>query len=163
MAMAAWRYRRYTRRAIHGLACLGATFFLLYSFGLLDFSARRYDIWTWTTACPSSSPFEQSCTASRATIAQDVQIVVKTGGSEPQSRLRLQLATILSKIPRQNVLIFSDLEEQVGSYHIHDVYADISKQERAGYPEFALYDIQQEYKQQGKNTRELKGGWDLAK
>ena len=125
----AWRYPRYTRRAINGLTCLGVTLFLLHSFRLLDFSARRYDTWTWTT-CPGSSPFEQSCTASRATIAQDIQIVVKTGGSEPQSRLRYQLATILSKIPRQNVLIFSDLEEQVGSYHVRDVYADLSEQER---------------------------------
>ncbi|RFU34457.1 hypothetical protein B7463_g1835, partial [Scytalidium lignicola] len=99
----------------------------------------------------------------QATIAQDIQIVVKTGGSEPQSRLRYQLATVLSKIPRQNVLIFSDLEEQVGSYHVRDVYADLSEQERANYPEFALYDALQEYKQQGKDTRELQGGWDLAK
>jgi len=158
----AWRYPRYTRRAIKGLICLGVTLFLLHSFQLLDFSARRYDTWTWTT-CPGSSPFEQSCTAPRATIAQDIQIVVKTGGSEPQSRLRYQLATILSKIPRQNVLVFSDLEEQVGSYHVRDVYADLSEQERADYPEFALYDVQQEYKQQGKDTRELQGGWNLAK
>ena len=158
----AWRYPRYTRRAINGLTCLGITFFLLHSFRLLDFSARLYDTWTWT-ACPGSSPFEQSCTAPRATIAQDIQIVVKTGGSEPQSRLRYQLATVLSKIPRQNVLVFSDLEEQVGSYHVRDVYVDLSEQERANYPEFALYDIQQEFKQQGKDTRELQGGWDLAK
>lgn len=163
MAMA-WRYsyRRYTRRAIYGLVCLGVTLFLLHYFRLLDSSARRYDIWTWTT-CPGSSPFEQLCTAPRATIAQDIQIVVKTGGSEPQSRLRYQLATILSRIPRQNVLIFSDLEEQVGSYRVRDVYADLSEQERAAYPEFAMYNLQQEYKQLGKDTRELKGGWDLAK
>ncbi len=158
----AWRYPRYTRWAITGLTCLSVTLFLLHSFRLLNFSARRYDNWTWTT-CPGSSIFEQSCIVSRATIAQDLQIVVKTGGSEPQSRLRYQLATILSKVPRQNVLIFSDLEEQVSSYHVHDVYADLSDQERANYPEFALYDAQQEYKQQGKDTRELQGGWDLAK
>jgi hypothetical protein len=158
----AWPYSRYTRRAVKGIIYLGVTLFLLHSFRLLDFSARRYDTWTWTT-CPGSSPFEQSCTASRATIAQDIQIVVKTGGSEPQSRLRYQLATILSKIPRQNVFIFSDLEDQVGSYYVRDVYADVSEEERAGYPEFALYDLQQEYKRQGKDIRELQGGWDLAK
>ena len=158
----AWRYPWYLRRAVKGLTCLGITFFLLRSFRLLDFSARRYDTWTWTT-CPGSSPFEQSCTASRATIAQDIQVVVKTGGSEPQSRLRYQLATVLSKIPRQNLFIFSDLEEQVGSYHVHDIYADLSEQERAAYPEFALYNLQQEYTQQGKDTRELQGGWALAK
>lgn len=159
--MALW-YPRYTRRATKGLTCLGVALFLLHSFRLLDLPARRYNTWTWT-ACPGSSSFEQSCTASRATIAQDIQIVVKTGGSEPQSRLRSQLATILSKIPRRNVLIFSDMEEQVGPYHVHDVYADVPEQERAGYPEFALYDAQQDYQRQGKDTRSMQGGWDLAK
>lgn len=158
----AWRYSRYTRRAINGVTCLGVTFSLLQFFQLLDLSARGYDTWTWTT-CSGSSPFEKSCTSSRATIAQDIQIVVKTGGSEPQSRLRYQLTTILSKIPRQNVFVFSDFEEQIGSYHVYDVYADLSEQERVNYPEFALYDAQLEYKQQGKDTRELQGGWDLAK
>lgn len=157
-----WRYPRHARRAVKGLICLSATLFLLHSFHLLDFSARRYNTWAWT-ACPGSPAFKPSCKASRTAIAQDVQIVVKTGGTEPQSRLRCQLSTILSQVPPQNVLVFSNLEEDVGSYHVHDVYADISDQERMGYPEFALYDAQQMYKQQGKDTRELHGGWDLDK
>lgn len=73
------------------------------------------------------------------------------------------LATVLSKVPLDNVLVFSDLDEEVGGYQVHDVYADLSIQERAGYPEFALYDAQQEYRRQGKDTRELEGGWNLAK
>lgn len=157
-----WRYRRYTRRAIKGLTCLGVTLFLLHYFRLLDFSTRRYDTWTWMP-CPASSPFVQSCTASRATLAQDIQIVVKTGGTEPQSRLRYQLATLLSKIPRQNVLIFSNLEEQIVDYKVYDVFVDISEEEGTNYPEFALYDKQQVYKKQGKDTRELQGGWELDK
>jgi hypothetical protein len=96
-------------------------------------------------------------------IAQDVQIVIKTGGSEPQSRLQYQLATMLSNVPPQNVLILSDMEEEIGSFHVHDVYADISRQERNSYPEFALYDQLQMYQQQGKDTRQLGGGWNLAK
>lgn len=159
--MALWN-PRYTRWVMKGLICLGVTFFLLHFSRLLDFSARRYDTWTWTT-CPGSSPFEQSCTASRTTIAQDTLIVVKTGGSEPQSRLLSQLATVLSKIPRQNVIILSDMEEEIGSHHVHDVYADTSEQERAGYPEFALYDAQQECQRQGKDTRSMEGGWELSK
>ena len=155
--MASW-YPRYTQRAIKGLTCLGVIFFLLQSTRLVDLSARRYDTWTWTT-----SPSEQSWAPSRTTIAQDMMIVVKTGGSEPQSRLRSQLATVLSKFPRQNVIIFSDMEEQVDSHYVYDVYADISEQERASYPEFALYDAQQELQRQGKDTRSMEGGWDLAR
>jgi len=70
--------------------------------------------------------------------------VVNTGGLEPQSRLRSQLDTVLSKIPFYNVIIFSDVEEQVDYHHVHDVYADTPKQERANYPKFALYDAQLE-------------------
>lgn len=99
----------------------------------------------------------------RATIAEKTLVVVKTGGTEPQSRLLSQLSTVLSKVPRQKVVIFSDLEEQVGPYHVHDVYANISEQERASYPEFALYDAQQVQQRQGKDTRLMGGGWDLAK
>lgn len=96
-------------------------------------------------------------------IAQNIQVVIRTGGSEPQSRLRSQLSTILSRIPQRNVLIMSDMEEEIGSYRVHDVYADLSEQERANYPEFALYDMQLEYQKQGKDTRELQGGWTLGK
>jgi hypothetical protein len=160
----AWRSRRHTRRAVHGLTLLGIALFLLHTFQLLDFSTRRYDTWAWTKPCPrDSSQTKQSCTATKVTIGQDVQIVVKTGGSESQNRLRYQLTTILSKIPPENILIFSDLEEKVGSYDVYDVYADLSEQERAEYHEFALYDLQQAYKREGNVTRELAGGWDLAK
>lgn len=57
----------------------------------------------------------------------------------------------------------SDMEEKIGPYRVHDVYADLSAQERASYPEFALYDTQLEYQNQGKDTRELQGGWELGK
>jgi len=162
--MMLWRYPRQVRLAVRLVAYLGALLFLLQSLRLLGFfvQQRRYDSWVWTP-CPGSSLFEQSCTASRALIAQDIQIVVKTGGTEPQNRLRYQLATLLSKVPRRNILVFSDLEEEIDSYYVYNVFADVSEQERANYPEFALYDKQQLYKQQGRDTRELQGGWDLAK
>lgn len=145
------------------LISLGLVLFLLHSFQLLGFTARRYDTWTWTSCPSSSSASEQTCPISHATLAQDIQIVVKTGGSEPQNRLRSQLATVPSQIPQRDILIFSDLEEEEGGYSVQDVCADLSVQERAEYPEFEPYDVQQEYKRLGKNTRDLRGGWDLAK
>lgn len=97
-----------------------------------------------------------------------MQVVVKTGASEPPSRLRHQLETVLSRVPLEDVLTFSDMEDRVGSYRVHDAYARMSMLERASYPEFALYDAQQELRRQGKDVREakdgwLQGGWDLAK
>nr|POF06243.1 hypothetical protein CFP56_75538 [Quercus suber] len=155
-------YLRYTCRLIKCFIALGVVFFLLFLFWRLEFSRRHYDTWTWT-ACTDSSLFARTCTVPKATIAQDTQIVVKTGASEPQVRLNSQLATVLSEIPSQNVLIFSDMEDQVGSHHIYDAYAGMSVQERAQYPEFALYDAQQEYQRQGRDPKLMGGGWDLAK
>src|SRR4051794_36066173 len=118
------RFASSPRRPFRALAFLGFALFLLHFFQLLPFSGRRYDTWAWAP-CPGISPFKQSCTASGTAIAHDVQIIVKTGGSEPQSRLRYQLRTILAGVPPQNILIFSDLEEEVESFHVHDIYADI--------------------------------------
>lgn len=151
------------RRPFKAITCLGLTFFLVNTFQLLNLSKQRYDIWAWDGSCHGLSPFNKACTALRASIAPDVQIVVETSGSEPRSRLLSQLVTMLSNVPRQNILIFSDLEEDIGSFHTQDALADISVQERKDYPEFAFYDELQTYQQLGKDTRKLKGGWKLAK
>lgn len=156
--MASWSFYR-ARRKIKGVVCLTLTLLLLHSLHLINFSARRYDTWTWTS-CSGLSPFDASCTG---TLAQHVQIVVKTGGSEPQSRLRTLLTTLLSKIPAESVVLLSDMEESIGSHRVHDVYADVTEQERAAYPEFALYDAQRELQRRGDDTRSMSGGWDLAK
>ncbi|SMR45876.1 unnamed protein product [Zymoseptoria tritici ST99CH_1E4] len=55
------------------------------------------------------------------------------------------------------------MEESIGSHRVHDVYADVTEQERAAYPEFALYDAQRELQRRGDDTRPMSGGWDLAK
>lgn len=151
------------QRPFKALAFLALAFFLLHSFHLLPFSGRPYDTWAWTPCPPGSSPFKESCNIPRASIGHDLQIIVKTGGSEPLSRLRYQLKTLLSEVPRENLLILSDLEEDIGEYHIYDIYADVSEKERKNYPEFTLYDEQLAYKAQGNDTRELKGGWQLDK
>jgi len=155
--------RVWRRRILKTIICLSLTFFLANTFQLLNLFGRRYDTWAWDRSCHGLSPFNKACTASRASIAPDVQIVVETSGSEPYSRLLYQLATMLSDVPRQNILIFSDLEEDIESFHIHDALADVSIQERKDYPEFALYDELQMYQQLGKDTRKLEGGWKLAK
>lgn len=154
--------RTWNRRILKAITCLLLIFVLLTKSHPVFSTKRPYDTWAWDK-CPGVPPSNKSSTASRASIAQDVQIVVKTGGSEPQIRLRSQLATILSNITPENILLFSDLEENIESFHVHDVYAGISEQERTHYPEFAHYDELQTYQQQKRDTRELQGGWDLAK
>ncbi|PQE29652.1 glycosyltransferase family 31 protein [Rutstroemia sp. NJR-2017a BBW] len=152
--------RVWRRRLGIALICFGLIFYLG---NPLELFKRGYDTWAWDHSCYGLSPFSKACTASRASIAPEVQIVVETGGSEPQDRLLSQLATMLSHVPRQNILIFSDLEEDVEGFHIHDALADVSMLERREFPEFEIYDELQRYKRLGKDTRKLKGGWMLAK
>ncbi|KAF7959631.1 hypothetical protein EAE96_001246 [Botrytis aclada] len=93
-----------------------------------------------------------------------MQIVIETSGSEPKERLQYQLATILSGFPAENILIFSDLEEEeVGAFRIRDALADVSVRECKEYSEFAVYDELQMYLQEGRDTHELKGGYKLAR
>ena len=144
-----------------GLTLVLVLFVLLYTSDLLDFTSRRFDTWAWN-ACPKTL-FDKSCQAPRSKLVQDVQVILRTGGSEPLSRIRSHLSTVLYPIPPGNVVVFSDLEETLGGVHIQDAYTNISKEELHLYPEFALYDIQQEYQDEGKDTRELQGGWILGK
>lgn len=143
------------------LACLLFIFLLAHLIRLVH-TGRRFNTWDWS-ACPEGSLFGLSCTTSRAAVARRTQIVVKTGGSEPQSRLHAQLQSTLSGIPESNIIIFSDMDEATDSYHAYDVYANVSAEELAAYPESALYYAQKEYQRQGTDTRSMQGGWDLAK
>ncbi|KAJ5040392.1 uncharacterized protein L3040_006048 [Drepanopeziza brunnea f. sp. 'multigermtubi'] len=153
-----------TRRTLRILAFLTLLLlFSLRSFELLPSPTRRYDTRPWIPCPAGSSPFHASCNVPRTAVAPAVQVIVKTGGSEPLERLRAQLATLLSEVPSENLLIFSDLEENVDGYRVHDIYANISQLERSHYPEFKLYDEQLAYKAQGRDTRELDGGWRLDK
>jgi hypothetical protein len=157
------RYLRYTKRSAKSLACIVLILFLLHITHSVDLSfSRRYDTWPWTP-CPSTSPFDPACTVPQGLVARDLLVVVRTGGSEPIERLRTQLETVLSVIPKENLVIFSDMAEEVDGHQVHDAYANISAQERANYPEFAMYDVQLDLQRQGKDTRAMEGGWVLGK
>ncbi|KAH6706354.1 glycosyltransferase family 31 protein [Leptodontidium sp. MPI-SDFR-AT-0119] len=154
--------RSISRRPLRAVAFAAIVLLLVYSFSdvsFSDFGGRGYHKWRWQSS-EGVSPFNETCKSSRASVARDVQVIVKTGGSEPLGRLTTQIATLLTEVPMQNLLIFSDLDEDVGFYHVQDVLKDIPKEERSVYPAFALYDQQQVLKAEGKDTREL-NGWEL--
>ncbi|KAH7381864.1 glycosyltransferase family 31 protein [Cadophora sp. MPI-SDFR-AT-0126] len=153
--------RSISRRPLRAVAFAAIVLLLVYSFNgvsVSDFGGRGYHSWRWQSS--AVSPFNETGKSPRAAVARDVQIIVKTGGSEPLGRLTTQLATLLTEVPIQNLLLLSDLEEDVGFYHVHDVLKDIPAEEKAAYPAFALYDQQQTLKAEGKDTRTL-NGWEL--
>ncbi|KAJ6782732.1 hypothetical protein PWT90_08989 [Aphanocladium album] len=92
----------------------------------------------------------------------DIMVVMKTGATESFEKMPTQLLTSLQCIP--DFLLFSDLEQQIGKYHIYNVLdqvEDILTSDRA---EFLLYQAQQDCPiSQKECTTGMPGGWDLDK
>ena len=58
-------------------------------------------------------------TCNNPAIADEVVVVVKTGATEAYTKLPTQLLTSLRCVP--NLLLVSDLEQDISGYHLHDV------------------------------------------
>lgn len=62
------------------------------------------------------STTSDSCPAS--TSAQRIVVSVKTGATEAAVKIPMQMQTTLRCV--KNVFLFSDLEQDIGEYHLHD-------------------------------------------
>lgn len=95
--------------------------------------------------------------------AENVVVVIKTGATEVYARLAMQLLTISSCA--SNLLIFSDLEQDVGDFHIHDALGDIGHEYKDKCAEFELYNDLQRYHTQHESfsTLSTTKGWELDK
>lgn len=98
--------------------------------------------------------------------SDQIVVTVKTGASEASDRLPIQLATTLRCV--SNVLLFSDMEQQLGQHIIHDALAAVPEFLKAGNSDFDLYRQQQARKSLGwhdiPTTEEIKNSaWTLDK
>ncbi|KAI5923892.1 glycosyltransferase family 31 protein [Camillea tinctor] len=99
----------------------------LYTDGNQDFIHRYYN---------SSHP----CEAFPGT--DGILLVMKTGATEAFDRMPTHLLTTLSCLP--DFLIFSDMEQQIGPYHVYDVLAEFEESAKAHNNDFDLYRDQKE-------------------
>ncbi|SLM33672.1 hypothetical protein LPUS_02207 [Lasallia pustulata] len=99
----------------------------------------------------------------------DILLVVKTGATESYDKLPTQLLTNLQCA--DDFLIFSDLEQHIGKYHIHDVLKQVNNDTKAS-DHFELYRAQQEYQKAHQDIHALEDdlsgslhehGWTLDK
>ncbi|KAJ3534707.1 hypothetical protein NM208_g7434 [Fusarium decemcellulare] len=91
-----------------------------------------------------------------------ITLVMKTGATEAYTKLPAHLLTSLQCVP--DFLLFSDLEQKIGKYHIYDVLDDVRDEVKKGRKEFDLYKAQVDCPiPQQYCTTEMKGGWDLDK
>ncbi|KAH6690608.1 hypothetical protein F5X68DRAFT_229920 [Plectosphaerella plurivora] len=71
-----------------------------------------------------------------------ILLVLKTGATEVFDKLPTQLLTSLQCLP--DFLLFSDREQQIGQWHIHNALDTVSEKTKADNPEFDLYRTQQQ-------------------
>ena len=95
--------------------------------------------------------------------AEDVVVVLKTGATEVFARLPEQLITLSRCIP--NLMVFSDLEQDVGDYHIEDALDEVSDEYKDNHDDFAFYRALQKAQAEHQDLSSLTSdkGWDLDK
>jgi hypothetical protein len=145
--------------------------------------SQRHTRWLHSAAVVESdnNPYVDECDGLRG--SDRVVITVKTGASEAQDRIPALMTTSLRCAP--NVLLFSDMEQDIGEYHLHDSLDAISHEIKDGNPDFDLYRKQYILKEAGhtdfsrpeakfedlrkaawildkyKNTHVVEKAWDL--
>ncbi|EXJ81508.1 hypothetical protein A1O1_07572 [Capronia coronata CBS 617.96] len=69
--------------------------------------------------------------------ADKVVVMVKTGATEAFARVPEQIVTLAECVP--NLMIFSDLEQDIGEFHIHDALDEIGKEYMEHHEDFQFY------------------------
>ncbi|KEF50834.1 uncharacterized protein A1O9_13111 [Exophiala aquamarina CBS 119918] len=97
---------------------------------------------------------------------EDFLIVVKTGANEIHDKLPTQLLTGLRCY--HDILIFSDLEENIGPFNVHDALKNVSSAIQARSPEFEYYRQLRDYRENNLDISSLRGkshsaAWKLDK
>ncbi|KAL1971374.1 hypothetical protein VTN77DRAFT_326 [Rasamsonia byssochlamydoides] len=99
------------------------------------------------------------------TDSPDVVVVVKTGANVIYDKLPTHLLTTLRCC--KDILILSDLEHQLGPYHVYDVLKNVSDTVKQSSPDFDYYRTLQEYQRNGQDIRSLRterdAAWNLDK
>lgn len=90
-----------------------------------------------------------------------ILLVMKTGATEAYDRLPVQIMTVLKCLP--DFLIFSDLDQHIGGYHVRDSLETVLPEAQEGNPDFNLYRAQKECPViQDECAKVLGGATDLA-
>lgn len=78
---------------------------------------------------------------------EDVLVIVKTGATESQEKIPVQLRTGLRCVP--HYVIFSDYEEKIDGVQVYDVLKNVTEETTRNQPEFQLYQKLQKVGREG--------------
>ena len=96
----------------------------------------------------------------------DTVIIVKTGANEIYDKVPTQILTALHCY--EDLLFFSDLDQQLGPYSIHDALANVTESVKLNNPQFDYYRTLQQYYKDGQDIGALRAetgnaAWNLDK
>lgn len=145
---------------------------LIASFGSLPSDASRFVPFQTKTPSsddPTDRPSSSSSSDRRCDAfsnSTDSLVIVKTGANEIYDKLPTQLLTTLRCY--QDLLIFSDLDQFLGPYHVHDALDNVTEAAALHNPIFDYYRTLQEYQKFGQDIGLLKSttgqaAWNLDK
>jgi len=108
--------------------------------------------------------FDQYCNAFPP--SEDILVVVKTGANEIHDKLPTQLLTGLRCY--KDILVFSDLEQHIGPFQVHDALKNVSNTIKAQSSDFDYYRQLQDYKKNDQDISSLRrksgsAAWALDK
>lgn len=129
-------------------------------------------------ATPSSSPSSSAPLLSHSTKpafhsptpvcrqlpgADKVVVMVKTGATEALARIPEQIVTLADCVP--NLMLFSDMEQYIGEFHLHDALDEIGEEYKEHHEDFQFYrDIHAVHAAHGDvSVLGSEKGWNLDK
>jgi len=112
---------------------------------------------------PTQGALPKSSTCRSLPGAEAVTVSLKTGATELYNRLPEQLLILSDCIP--NLMLFSDLEQDIGDFHIHGTLDDVSEEYKDSEKEFEFYRELKRYQTEFQDLSLLSSqhGWDLDK
>lgn len=130
--------------------------------GVPDAAISKISAALKTSGRPKST-FEADCAQFPDT--SRILLVMKTGASEAFSKIPTQVLTNLKCLPE--FLIFSDMEQEIAGYKIHDSLDRVLSSVKKGNEDFDIYFRQRQCAVDqdncNKHTDVAKEGWDLDK
>lgn len=98
-------------------------------------------------ALPSPEPAKSSskvdCEIVEQMRKENITVVMRTGATEAYRKLPIQLLTIFRCFEPEDLLIYSDAEDEIGSFKIIDILSNIPDSEKESNEDFDVYyDIQ---------------------
>lgn len=91
--------------------------------------------------------FPHSSHTSPLTDAREVVVAIKTGATEAFHKVPIQLMTFLQLV--DDPMIFSDMEQEIGAYHVFDALDQVYNSTKEGNEDFDIYRLQQTLKHDG--------------